>query len=126
MLSGKTGHLAIKHDCRLTWTSWVVSTCVPVPFENAECQTLAERKVVALDLAARLPDVLLRGGARRVRGGRGGFGRIYHCEQLDQTIALQAQRPTTPFVQACCGTARGASASVRNLRTRCTRRLHWT
>ena len=103
VLSGKTGHLAIKHDCRLTLDQLGrFYLCVPVPFENAEVRKpLAERKVVALDPGVRAFQTYYSEEEHGAYAeGAEGFGRIYsYCEQLDQTIALQAQRPTTPFVQ---------------------------
>ena len=103
VLSGKTGSLAIKHDCRLTLDQLGrFYLCVPVPFENAEARKpLAERKVVALDPGVRAFQTYYSEEEHGAYAeGAEGFGRIYaYCEQLDQTIALQAQRPTTPFVQ---------------------------
>ena len=97
------GKGAVRTDCKLTLDLLGrFYLCVPVPFTNAPvAKPECERIVVALDPGVRTfqyyysPEV--HGG---YADGERGFARIYSiCEQLDQTVALQALRPTTRFLQ---------------------------
>ena len=103
VLAGKTGHDAIKHDCRITKDPLGrFHLCVPVPFTNAPVRKPeAARRVVALDPGVRAFQTYYSEEEHGAYAeGAGGFARIYsYCEQLDKTIALRAQRPTTGFVQ---------------------------
>jgi putative transposase len=103
VLSGKVGKHAVSRDCRLTLDPLGrFHLCVPVPAERPPvAKPEAERTVVALDPGVRSfqyyysPEV--HGGYTE---GAAGFGRIFsHCQQLDETVALKAQRPTTRFLQ---------------------------
>ena len=103
VLSGKAGRCALKRDCRLTLDPLGrFYLCVPVPAENAPVRKPeGQRSVVALDPGVRAFQTYYSPEEHGAYAeGAEGFARIYsYCEQLDQTIALQAQRPTTGFVQ---------------------------